>query len=210
MVKHENRLQLIRILLICGGLFSVGTRIIVSAIEGPTPFHTFRFYTIQTNTMILVWTVLSMLWENSNRSELLTGKLKGALTTYITITMVVFIVLIEPTYNPPVLGLDWWTSLFNHYLNPMLFILDFILSEEVKYEIIWSLYWLIYPLLYLFFTQIWGLLYDFYPYFFVNPKIVGVNGLIVWTVVLSTIFFLFGYGYVLLNNNYIRPWNNID
>lgn len=190
----------LRISLIIFIIFSIGSRLIISCYNGPTCFHPYRFYTIQTNTLILIWLVLAVLWRDDEVNyDRLVGFTKGALTTYITITSLVFIVLIEPTYDP--VGIDWATSLFNHYLNPWLFVLDTIITEryQARYPWKWGIYWLIYPLFYLVYTQVWGAIYNFYPYFFVNRADLGLSAFLAWVSALMLIFTIIGLVHIAIN-----------
>ena len=194
--------MILRVPLLLFSLFSVGTRIIIDIISGPTPIHTLRFFTEQTNLMILIWTFLALIWQDNDKYEKLTGLLKGALTTYITVTFLVFHIIITKTYHP--IGIDWWTSLFNHYINPILFIIDYFAFERVEYQWKWPIYWLIYPLFYLIFEVVWSATTGEFLYPFLNYDVLGIGGFFIWVGILFGLFLILGFFYTIINRRILH------
>ncbi len=189
----------LRVFGVLGGTFSIGARIVISTLNGQFPLISFRAYTLQSNFLIWLWCLLALLWAGTPRYDRLTGNLKTALTAYITITFLVFWILLEPIYDPT--GIDWWTSLFNHYLLCWAYILDWVIAERTRLTYKWLIPSLIYPYLYLAFALIYGQITGIYIYFFVDLPTLGVAGLITWVAILTVLFLLVGCLYTYVNRN---------
>jgi hypothetical protein len=50
-----------------------------------------KYYTMQTNLMVAIWFTLAIIWHNNPKAlQKISGKIKGAVTLYITVTFLVF------------------------------------------------------------------------------------------------------------------------
>ncbi|MHA1973738.1 MAG: Pr6Pr family membrane protein [Candidatus Hodarchaeales archaeon] len=154
----------------------------------------YRYFTMQTNLMVVIWLVFAVLWmKNNERMASLNGIVRGAITVYITVTFLVFTVVLSPTYHPT--GFEGFLNLSLHYIMPIAFIIDFVMTVEVKYQWKFIIYWFIYPLCYLIFVMVHGLTTgDFiYPFFNINTLtyekfLIGMTGLIGLFIVLSVVY----------------------
>jgi hypothetical protein len=147
----------------------------------------YRYFTMQTNLLVVIWLILAIIWSsNPNRMKKLMGKLKGAITLYITVTFLVFAVVLSPLYHPS--GIEGVLNLMLHYFIPVGFIIDWFISEGDNYQ--WSFipYWFCYPIVYLIFALIHGGTTGDYLYPFLNLEVWGFDGLIIRVILLIALF----------------------
>jgi len=161
----------------------------------------YRYYTMQTNLFVALWYTFAIFFHF--KPELLNkiqGGLKGALTLYITITFIVFAVMLSGSYQPT--GIDRFTNIGSHYIIPILFIVDWFITEwDVKYRWVYLAFWVIYPLCYLIFAVLHGTYIDSgnYLYPFLNLQSMGWSKFIVSVLVLVVVFLSLGSLYIGLN-----------
>jgi hypothetical protein len=163
-------------------------------------FNSFRAFTIQSNFMIMIWYTLAILWYNKPESlEKITGVLKGAFTAYISITFIFFAILLAPFYQPT--GWAAFSNIIFHYLAPIAFIVDWILTENRKrYKWKYLLYWIgIYPVCYLVFIFIHGAITGSYIYYFFDINALGIFGVIIFTSIIMTTGIGLGCVYIAIN-----------
>ncbi|HUW91070.1 MAG TPA: Pr6Pr family membrane protein [Candidatus Nanopelagicaceae bacterium] len=162
-------------------------------------FNGFKSFTYQTNLLITIWLTLAILWHNKPETlEKITGPLKGAFTLYITITFIFFAVLLAPLYQPT--GFAAFSNVVLHYLTPIAFIIDWILTEtKLRYKWSYLPYWIIYPLCYLVFAFIHGTFTGDYLYFFLDINVLGILGYFVFVSILITAGLVLGCLYIAIN-----------
>ena len=171
--------------------------------EGGSPIevfgNAFSFYTTQTNLIVAGWITLSLIfYKKEDTPAILHPSVHGAITGYISVTWIVFALLLSASYQPT--GIEAFTNISMHYIIPIAFIIDWFISESnVEYQYSWVVYWLIYPFLYLAYTVIRGAITGFYPYFFVDLNEITVYALILNVVVLTIFFTLLGAVIIFLN-----------
>ena len=147
----------------------------------------YRYFTMQTNLLVVIWLILAIIWSsNPKKMKKLMGKLKGAITLYITVTFLVFAVVLSPLYHPP--GLEGVLNLMLHYIIPAGFIIDWFITEGNNYQ--WSFipYWFCYPIGYLIFALIHGGTTGDYLYPFLNLDVLGFDGLMIRVILLIAFF----------------------
>ena len=162
-------------------------------------FNGFKSFTYQTNLIITIWLTLAVLWYNKPETlKKITGPLKGAFTLYITITFLFFAVLLAPLYQPT--GFAAFSNLVLHYITPIAFIVDWILTEtKLRYRWSYMLYWIIYPICYLVFSFIHGTFTGNYLYFFLDISELGILGYALFVSVLITVGVVLGCLYIAIN-----------
>ena len=163
-------------------------------------FNSFKAFTIQTNFMVTIWLTLAILWHNKPETlEKITGPLKGALTVYITITFIFFAVLLAPFYQPT--GWAAFSNIVFHYITPIAFIVDWILTENKKrYNWKYLPYWiLIYPVCYQAFIFIHGTFTDNYIYYFFDVNALGILGVALFVSIIFTTGIVLGCLYIAIN-----------
>ncbi|NQT30565.1 MAG: Pr6Pr family membrane protein [Candidatus Saganbacteria bacterium] len=156
----------------------------------------FSYFTIQSNLLIICWFTLAVLTNSQSRlgSFIRRPAVRGALTLYITVTMIVFFAILFK----PNLGLDFITSYVLHLIIPLSYIIDwFIDRPRHKIKITTALCWLIYPIIFCIYSLIRGKFVGWYPYFFLSPIRMGsyervdvmIAGLTVFFVVIMLIVY---------------------
>jgi hypothetical protein len=162
-------------------------------------FNSFIAFTIQTNFIVTIWWTLAIIWHNKPESlKMITGPLKGAFTMYITITFVVFAVLLSLFYQPT--GWAAFTNLVLHYITPIAFIVDWVLTENnVQYKWKYMLFWIIYPLGYIIFAVIHGTITGNYIYYFLDIVTLGIPMFFIFVSVLIVFGLALAYLYIWIN-----------
>jgi hypothetical protein len=157
-------------------------------------------FTIQSNTAVFLWLLLSLILnKNPEQLNRIKGCFRGAVTLYITVTFLVFAILLQGA------GYFSYESLVLHYIVPIGFILDWFLTEwENKYEWKYLLVWILYPIIYLVYTMIAGAQSGFYPYFFLDVVKLGWSVFLMWVALLVAIFVLLGMIYIKINHKLVQ------
>ena len=162
-------------------------------------FNSFIAFTMQTNLFVTIWLTLAVLLHNKPETlEKITGPLKGALTLYITITFIFFAVLLSPFYQPT--GWAAFSNLVLHYITPIAFIVDWVLTEtKLRYKWKYLLYWILYPIGYLVFVFIRGMFTGNYIYYFLDINALGIFGYVVFVSILIAVGLVLGSVYIAIN-----------
>lgn len=118
------------------------------------------------------------------------GLFRGAVTLYMTITGMVYAVLLRPI-EADVGLIDPWVNFVLHSLGPAALLIDWLLFPPER-TLAKSSLWveLIFPALYLTVTLIRGPLVDWYPYPFLDPRETGGYGSVVAYSVLVLLLFV--------------------
>jgi len=90
----------------------------------------YRFYTIQTNLWVGLWIVFSLVSYADEKKQ--SGKLNaihGAVVLYITVTFLIYALILAPLHDPETL-FDQFVTICTHYIVPIAFILDYVISEK--------------------------------------------------------------------------------
>ena len=151
--------------------------------------------------MVTIWLTLAILWHNKPESlDKITGPLKGALTLYITITFIFYAVLLAPFYPPPI-GWAAFSNLVYHYITPIAFIVDWILTEtKLRYKWKFLPYWVfIYPVCYLAFVFIHGTFTGSYIYYFFDINALGILVVAIFVSIIITTGIVLGSIYIAIN-----------
>jgi hypothetical protein len=190
--------------IICTALswFTIITGWFINAIISGDPLSWvigFRYYTMQTNLMVTIWFTLAIFWYNKPESlEKIMGPLKGAFTLYITTTFVFFAILLQAGYQPT--GWAAFSNLILHYITPILFIFDWILTEnKLRYKWSYIPYWIIYPIGYLIFSLLHGIFTGDYIYPFLDIISIGFVGYLIIMCLLLGLGIFFACCYILIN-----------
>jgi len=159
----------------------------------------FSFYTIQTNVIVATWFLLAILYAKKEEKPAFMGPIvRGAITLYITVTFLGFAVLLSFLYTPT--GIAAFTNLISHYIIPIAFIVDWLVTgHDTEYEWRHLKYYPIYPAGYLSYCLIQGAFTGFYPYWFIDPNILGIPILVIAIVVLVVFYIAIGGMYIAIN-----------
>ena len=161
---------------------------------------TYRYYTMQTNLFAALWLTLAIIFHgNPKKLNKIKGVLKGAITIYISITFIVYAIMLRSLYNPTAI-LDKFTNIITHYAIPLAFLIDSLFTEKtIKYKWLNLVFWVIYPVLYLLFAITHGKLTGDYLYPFLDVNELGVGYFILVVVILLIGFLALGSLLILIN-----------
>ncbi|MHA1269564.1 MAG: Pr6Pr family membrane protein [Candidatus Helarchaeota archaeon] len=169
-------------------------------------FGSYRYYTMQTNLMVLSWLSLGLIFHNKpNIIQKLIGNLKGAFTLYITVTFLVFAIILSPLYHP--VGFYAFSNIVLHYIIPISFILDWIITEKSNYKWKFLLYWIIYPICYLVFDLIYGFATGDYIYPFLDINKLGIPVFLISISILVILYISLGIMYIGINRKWLKIKN---
>lgn len=147
------------------GLLAIST--IAALVVAYAPGNFFFFFTILSNVLavsLMLGQAIRPDWMNTN------SLLRGAVTLYMTITGLVYAVLLAPI-EADVGLIDPWVNYVLHSLGPAALLIDWLLfppEERLPRSSLWI--WLAFPALYLTVTLIRGPIVDWYPYPFLDPR----------------------------------------
>jgi hypothetical protein len=92
-----------------------------------------------------------------------------------------------------------------HYIIPIAMIIEWILTEtDAEYKWSYELYWMIYPIGYLIYSLILGAIFSIYIYPFFDVTILGVPGLLLAIIGLTSFFLLLGCLYIIINRKILN------
>lgn len=168
--------------------------IVAATVQAYVP-NLFFYFTILSNTMaalLLFGQAARPGWMGTN------GVLRGAVTLYMTITGLVYAVLLAPldidvgNYAP-------WANFVHHSLAPAALLIDWLLfppARKLPRAAPW--WWLTFPAVYFVFSLIRGSITGWFPYPFLNLDEIGAGGVAIYSVVILGIFVAVGW--------FIRWW----
>ncbi|MBV9616859.1 MAG: Pr6Pr family membrane protein, partial [Ktedonobacteraceae bacterium] len=172
------------------------------------------YFTIQSN-LLLALCIAYAAWATLRNLPGPAPLLKGAVTVYITITCLVYNLILAKaagsspptpgTIIVPLLGGTLSNDLL-HIIAPLMAVLDWLLFDahgHLRWR--YPLRWLAYPLAYLAFVLIRGVLisgpfqypYLHYPYPFLNVDKIGYSGVALNTLIYGIAFWLIGLAFVI-------------
>lgn len=158
--------------------------IVAATIQAYVP-NLFFFFTILSNTMaaiLLVGQAANPGWMATN------GMFRGAVTLYMTITGLVYAVLLAPldidvgNYAP-------WANFVHHSLGPAALLIDWLLfppARRLPSSAPW--WWLAFPAVYFVFSLIRGSITGWFPYPFLNLDEIGAGGVAIYSVIILGVF----------------------
>ncbi len=164
-------------------------------------FNSFKSFTMQSNLIVTLWLTLAIIWYNKPEAlEKISGLLKGACTVYITITLIFFAILLAPFYPAPT-GWAGFSNNVTHYITPIAFIVDWVLTEnKLRYKWKYLLYWiLIYPVCFLAFVFIHGTFTGNYIYYFFDVNALGILGVAIFISIIFATGIVLGSLYIAIN-----------
>lgn len=147
----------------------------------------FSYFTIQSNILGIIVLLVGGLRDPAGRRWQV---LRGAATLYLTITLVIYAVLLA---DIDVQLTERWINDTLHRVIPIVLIADWLLvAAGLKPTIRLILGWLAYPLAYGAYTLLRGPFADWYPYPFIDPRDQGYAQLSGGLVMMAVIFAILG------------------
>ena len=168
---QKNGILIYKIILSVLSLIAIGYLIIPSFFSA-TPLvnlgWTVSTYTFQSNFLVLLWITCEVIYiKKEEKPKFLSSIVHGAITLYITVTFVIFALILQPLYGFE--GMFEIGNMLYHYIIPILVIVEWVLThKDEEYEKKMALYWLIYPFAFLFYAMIIELVTGHPIYFFIS------------------------------------------
>lgn len=165
--------------------------------------ETIRYYsymTVWTNILVTlcfgaVTVFASARWADFFRRS----AVQSGTVVYIIIVGLAYHFLLSATFNPT--GLEWFGNLLLHYINPVLYVLYWLIAiEKHPASYMLALRWLVFPFTYFIYSLIRGFITDWYPYFFVDVTTLGYPQVMLVSALLMCGYALIGAIVVYLNS----------
>jgi hypothetical protein len=135
----------------------------------------FSYFTVESNiAAAFVLLVLEFRPESSLRRFAII--IRPAVTLYMTMTGVIYAVLLAPASADVGLTAQW-VDVIVHELGPLIVFVDWILAPPERRPVLRDVPpWLIFPVVYVVYSLIRGPIADWYPYPFLDPNLDGGAG----------------------------------
>lgn len=160
----------------------------------------FSFFTVLSNTSAVV--MLTLLAARPGRDDTARfASFRGAVTLYMTVTFVVYAVVLAP--NAVDVGLtEPWIDWTLHIVGPLAIVADWIASPPMtRLRTATVPIWLVFPAVYLVYTLIRGPIVDWYPYPILDPSEGnGYATVAMWSGVIVVVVVGFGLLYLWWSN----------
>jgi hypothetical protein len=146
----------------------------------------FSYFTVEANTLAVLSLLVSsaaLAGRHSRALELF----RGAVTLFMTTTILIFIVLLSGYSSSELTAVPWDNTVL-HYLMPIVIILDWLIvvpTQLIRFPV--AALWLGFPLAYLAYSLIRGPIAHWYPYPFMDPSQHGYVGVLITSVVIAVI-----------------------
>ncbi|SCL32474.1 hypothetical protein GA0070616_4474 [Micromonospora nigra] len=177
---------------------SVLAGVVLTALGPATVTGLLPYFTIQSNVAVALFATHAGWRAWQGRPEP-TSALKGAVTLYITITGVVYHLVLANPASPFAMAQPdraFGEALGNQFLHtivPLLAVADWVLFDRRgRLRPRYAAWWLAFPLGYLGFALVRGLVVDRYPYPFIDAGELGYDGVAVSAVFFAAAFWLLG------------------
>ena len=163
--------------------------IAVQAASSPNfdPVNYFSYFTIDSNLIATALLLVgALLWRNDDTPAL--DFLRGAAVVYMTVTGVVFTLLLRGTDVDTTIP---WVNTVVHEAGPLFILADwFVVPPLRRISTAQSILWLAFPLVWTIYTLIRGAVSGRYPYPFLNPANGGYATVTVYMIVILVFMLL--------------------
>lgn len=147
----------------------------------------FSYFTVESNALAVLSLMLSAFAVVTDCTSAGLDFFRGAVTLYMTTTILIFIVLLSG-YPASELTAVPWDNTVLHYIMPLVIIVDWLMvSQRRAVEFRWALLWLSYPLLYLVYSLIRGPIVHWYPYPFMDASLHGYLTVLLTSVIIAVV-----------------------
>lgn len=159
--------------------------------------HYASYMTVWTNTLVALCFCAAAFPALQKLDFFRNKSLLAATAGYITMVGLAYHILLSETNNPQ--GLEWFTDLLLHYINPVLYLVWWAwLAPKDILPFREALRWMIFPAVYFLFSLIKGFITDWYPYPFVNVTELGYPAVLTTSAVLMAIYLIIGLVFTVL------------
>lgn len=137
--------------------------------RGMSAAEFFSYFTIQSNLLVAIYSFSAM---TERKFFFNSAGFFGLALLNITITGMIFFLLLRSTYIPTGVGI--YSNLLLHYAVPLLALTVFVaLKGRQVFRFLHVFYWLLYAFAYLAYTLVRGSIVDKYPYPFIDITVLG-------------------------------------
>ena len=181
----------------------------------PDKWYKLTFYTFQSNALVFLFYVF--IFVNMYKGVRIKNKtneytrLKACVTINISLTFLVYAILLAPTVSPD--KMFTVHNLLLHYIVPILCILDWLIFDESgRYKKTDPFLWSLFSIMYCIFALVKGGIFRVpipdeknspFPYFFLNLDKIGFGGFIKYLISILIAYILIGYGMYFLKRKRI-------
>jgi hypothetical protein len=135
----------------------------------------FSYFTVESN-IAAVFVLLALEFATGSALRRLATIIRPAVTLYMTMTGVIYAVLLAPASADVGLTAQW-VDVIVHEIGPLVVFVDWILAPPERRPVMHDIgAWLIFPVVYLVYSLIRGPIADWYPYPFLDPNLDGGAG----------------------------------
>jgi hypothetical protein len=151
---------------------------------GHFPVNFFQFFTIQSNILAAVIFLIAGVGALLQKRNNTFAFLRGAATVYMTMTGVVYVLLLSglgtlQTTIP-------WVNHVLHHIMPVVVLTDWFIDPPLRRITFYkALAWLTFPLAYLVYSLIRGSIVGWYPYPFLDPREHGYGRVAVMSLIIA-------------------------
>jgi hypothetical protein len=131
------------------------------------------FFTIDSNLIAMATLLAGGRMAAAGRSSQPIVFLRGCATLYMTITGVVYVLLLR---NVDVQVPFEWANVVLHYIAPVVMVVDWAVLERPAVDVRGALGWLVFPIVWLGYTLVRGEVVGWYPYPFLDVREHGYAG----------------------------------
>lgn len=173
MIKKKNMLIGYKLFFSLLGFSAIITEIATIVERGKfNPANFFSFFTIETNILVFVTLLLSVIAVAMGKNSRL-DTFRSAVTVYALIVGIGFAVLLSGLEGVELTAVPWDNTVL-HYIVPVAILVDFLTDRpKRKLQFKQSLVWLLFPVVYVTYSLIRGAIVGWYPYPFLNPDTNG-------------------------------------
>ncbi len=188
MNKHKQLVLLSSLRIAFGLLIVIAlvAQLLTNIQQGLSVVNFFSFFTVESN--ILAAAVLLTVGIGTLARRKATPQfafIRGAATLYMTITGIVFALLLSGLQAELQLTVPW-INVVLHYIGPVVLLVDWLLfPPKFKFTFRVALGWLIFPVAYLCYSLVRGSFVQWYPYPFINPIENGWPSVIVMSIIIA-------------------------
>lgn len=135
----------------------------------------FSFFTVESN-IAAAFVLIALEFRPGALLERLARAIRPAVTLYMTMTGIIYAVLLAPASADVGLTAQW-VDVVVHELGPLVLFVDWILAPPERRPVVRDLRnWLVFPVVYVAYSLIRGPIADWYPYPFLDPNLDGGAG----------------------------------
>lgn len=142
----------------------------------------FSFFTVESN-IAAAFVLLALEFGAGSSLQRLATTIRPAVTLYMTMTGVIYAVLLAPASADVGLTAQW-VDVIVHELAPLVVFVDWILAPPDRRPVVRDLPpWMVFPVVYVVYSLIRGPIANWYPYPFLDPNLDGGAAKVAITVV---------------------------